>query len=117
MSGLRGSHRRRFSNRGDGGGARRLVLITVVAVVLETLGLWLRAHRLGGNVVVRCRQGHLFTTIWIPAASVKSLRLGWWRFQRCPVGHHWTIVTPVREAELSEQARRLASEHHDVRLP
>ncbi len=117
MSRLVGSRPRRPSKRDDGGRGRHLVLITITTVVLETLGLWLRAHRLGGNVVVRCRQGHLFTTIWIPAASVKSLRFGWWRLQYCPVGHHWTIVTPVKEAELSEDARRLASERHDLPVP
>ncbi|HEY3729557.1 MAG TPA: hypothetical protein VGL51_20460 [Solirubrobacteraceae bacterium] len=89
----------------------------MTAVALETLALWLRSHRLGGNVVVRCRQGHLFTTIWIPAASLKSLRLGWWRGQHCPVGHHWTLVTPVTEAELSDEELRVASERHDVRIP
>jgi hypothetical protein len=67
--------------------------------------------------VVRCRKDHLFTTIWIPAASVKSLRLGWWRVQRCPVGHHWSLVTPVNEADLSDDQRRVASEHRDIRIP
>jgi len=67
--------------------------------------------------VVRCRQGHLFTTIWIPAASIKSLRLGWWRAQYCPVGRHWSLVTPVREAELSKRERRFASQHQDIRIP
>ena len=89
----------------------------VVAVVLETVALWVRSHRLGGNVVVRCRDGHLFTTIWIPAVSVKSLRLGWWRMQYCPVGRHWTIVTPVKEADLSDQERRAARGRYDIRLP
>jgi hypothetical protein len=93
------------------------VLPIAAAVLFETGALWVRSHRLGGNVVVRCRDGHLFTTIWIPVASVKSLRLGWWRVQRCPVGHHWTVVTPVKEADLSDDERRTASEHHDLRLP
>lgn len=88
-----------------------------VAVFFETAALWVRSGRLGGKVIVRCRHGHLFTTIWIPAASVKSLRLGFWRLQHCPVGHHWTVVTPVREADLSDQERRAASEHHDIRVP
>ncbi len=35
-----------------------------------------RGYPLGGNAVVRCRQGHLFTTIWIPGASLKAVRLG-----------------------------------------
>lgn len=45
---------------------------------------------------VRCRAGHLFTTIWIPLASLKAARLGGQHFQRCPVGHHWTTVAPPR---------------------
>jgi hypothetical protein len=73
--------------------------------------------RVGGNVIVRCREGHLFTTIWIPGASVKALRLGRWRYQRCPVGNHWSLVTPVRESELTEEERELAHSHRDIRLP
>jgi hypothetical protein len=96
---------------------RRAGVIASVAMLVETAGLWLRSRRIGGNVIVRCRAGHLFTTIWIPAASVKALRLGWWRVQRCPVGHHWSVVTPVNASELTERERRSAGEHHDVRLP
>lgn len=96
---------------------RRAGRIAVVSVLAETAGLWLRTGRIGGNVTVRCRAGHLFTTIWIPAASVKALRLGWWRVQRCPVGHHWSLVTPVNERELSKGERRFAREHHDIKLP
>jgi len=81
------------------------------------MAMKLRGYRMGGNLVVRCREGHLFTTIWIPGASLKSLRFGWWRFQRCPVGRHWSIVTPVKESELTEDEKRTASEHKDVRLP
>jgi hypothetical protein len=86
-------------------------------VFLEGAATWLRSRRLGGNLIVRCRQGHLFTTLWIPAASVKSLRFGWWRFQYCPVGRHWSIVTPVREDALSEDEQRLARAQHDIWLP
>jgi hypothetical protein len=74
-------------------------------------------YRLGPNTVVRCRQGHLFTTIWIPGASLKALRLGWWRLQRCPVGQHWSLVSPVRESELTAEQRRSAAGHRDVRIP
>ena len=77
----------------------------------------LRGYPLGGKLVVRCREGHLFTTIWIPGASFKSLRFGWWRFQRCPVGKHWSIVTPVKESELTEDERRTANEHKDATVP
>ncbi len=87
------------------------------AIAIEVLPVWLRTHRLGGNLIVRCRNGHLFTTLWIPGASVKALRLGLWRVQRCPVGRHWTIVSPVGDAELSEDERRAARLHHDVGLP
>ena len=72
---------------------------------------------MGGNVVVRCRRGHLFTTIWVPGVSLKSVRLGWWRFQRCPVGGHWSLVTPVKESGLSEEERRSAHAVKDARIP
>ena len=77
----------------------------------------LRGYPIGGNLVVRCRAGHLFTTIWIPGVSVKAVRLGWWRIQRCPVGGHWSVVTPVREADLTGDEQRLAGEARDVRIP
>ena len=96
---------------------RRPLLLIIATILLETVSLWLRAHRLGANIIVRCRQGHLFATIWIPAASVKSLRLGWSRVQYCPVGRHWTVVTPVNQAELSDDERRAATERHDIRIP
>ena len=90
------------------------------AVVLNVAGT-IVARRLGyeipGNVVVRCRRGHLFTTIWIPGVSVKSIRLGWWRIQRCPVGPHWSIVVPVREMDLSRRESRRAHELRDIRVP
>ena len=95
---------------------RRAVVLGVASVLVEISGLWLRAGRLGGKVVVRCRSGHVYTTIWIPGVSMKSLRLGFWRFQRCPVGAHWSIVTPVRESDLSEREQRLARGQKDIRL-
>jgi hypothetical protein len=109
---------RRRCSRAAGPRSTRLCRPLVIASVLsETIPLWLRGYGLGGNVVARCRDGHLFTTIWIPGASLKSLRVGWWRFQHCPVGHHWSIVTPVRRADLSEEEQRLASETKDIRIP
>jgi hypothetical protein len=33
-------------------------------------------YKVGGNTIVRCRQGHLFTTIWIPGVKLKALDLG-----------------------------------------
>ncbi|HET8976870.1 MAG TPA: hypothetical protein VFN87_01860 [Solirubrobacteraceae bacterium] len=87
------------------------------ALLAETVPLWLRGYRLGGRVVVRCRHGHLFSTLWIPAVSIKALRLGPWRVQRCPVGRHWTVVTPVRRSELSDEQLRAADAIRDTALP
>jgi hypothetical protein len=53
----------------------------------------------------------------VPAVSIKSLRLGLWRFQRCPVGNHWSLVTPVRRAELTDADRQAATATRDIRLP
>ena len=96
---------------------RRRALIVVAALLLEPASMRLRGYRIGGKLIVRCRRGHLFTTIWLPGASFKAVRLGWWRIQRCPVGKHWSVVTPVRESELSEDEKRIAREHEDVRIP
>jgi hypothetical protein len=95
----------------------RRILLILGGFLLEAVPLWRRGYGLGGNVIVRCRRGHLFTTIWIPGVSVKSVRLGPWRLQRCPVGGHWSLVTPVRPSNLSEDERRAAHEIRDARLP
>ena len=105
------------STRTDRAPRRRAGIMFGAAVLVEVVGLWLRTGRVGGNVIVRCRAGHLFTTLWIPAVSVKALRLGWWRVQRCPVGHHFSLVTPVNAADLTDEERAGAGEHHDIRLP
>lgn len=76
-----------------------------------------RGYPVGTGVIVRCRAGHLFTTTWLPGASLKAVRLGWWRLQRCPVGHHFSLVTPVREGELSDEQRAAAAEVRDTRIP
>jgi hypothetical protein len=59
----------------------------------------------------------LFTTIWSPGASIKALKLGWARFQYCPVGKLWTLVKPVRQGDLTDEEIRMAQEHHDARVP
>jgi hypothetical protein len=92
-------------------------MLLLLLLLAEPVAMWLRGYPLGGRLVVRCRQGHLFTTLWIPGVSFKSLRLGWLRVQRCPVGNHWTIVTPVKPAELSARERRRAEEHRDAPIP
>ena len=105
-------------SEGSGGGRlRRRLGIMAGALVIETIPIWRHGYGIGGNVVVRCRKGHLFTTIWLPGASVKSLRLGSRRFQHCPVGHHWSMVKLVRESELSAKERRKAAGTKDIRIP
>jgi hypothetical protein len=96
---------------------RKAAAAVIAGAVPATLLLRRRGYKLGPDTIVRCRAGHLFTTIWIPLASLKSIRLGWWRFQRCPVGNHWTLVHPVRESELTAEERAQAEAIRDVRIP
>ena len=106
------------SSRGSGGPRRRRRLALVAgAFLVEAIPVWRHGYGVGGNVIVRCREGHLFTTIWVPGVSLKSLRFGARRFERCPVGHHWSLVKLVRESDLSERARRNARAHKDIRIP
>jgi hypothetical protein len=72
---------------------------------------------LGGRTLVRCRDGHLFRTIWVPGVSVKAIRLGWYRFQFCPVGRHWTLVKPVKEREPDAQAPLFSLVPDDIAIP
>ena len=96
---------------------RKRLGILAATLVAETIPIWRHGYGIGGNVIVRCGKGHLFTTIWLPGASVKSLRLGSRRFQYCPVGLHWSLVRLVRESELSGKQLRAARGRRDVRIP
>jgi hypothetical protein len=100
-----------------GRGSRPALMLVVGAVAAITLVARRRGYMLGTHTVVRCRQGHLFSTIWIPGLKLKALDLGVARLQRCPVGEHWSLVVPVREADLSDEERKLARSRRDVRLP
>jgi hypothetical protein len=92
--------------------------VAVLAFVAEAVVVARRrGYLFGVNTVVRCLSGHLFTTLWVPGVSVKALRLGWWRFQRCPVGKHWTFITPVNASDLPERERQRAAQVHDVLVP
>jgi hypothetical protein len=99
----------------------RRTLTTLVIAAGAIAGFTLAARRLGYgfgvNTVVRCRQGHLFTTIWIPGIKLKALDLVVARVQYCPVGHHWSLVVPVRDVDLTDSERQSAAEHHDVPIP
>ena len=76
-----------------------------------------RGYKFGRNVPVRCLAGHVFSTVWIPGASVKALRLGPWRAQWCPVGSHFTLVTLLKDADLTDAERSSAAAHHDLLVP
>ena len=97
------------------------LIVVVVAVVLAVVLVYVipTARRLpvGGDIIVRCRRGHLFTTLWVPLASVKAVRLGPARLQRCPVGNHLSLVTPVDPSALSPADVASARAHHDVPVP
>jgi hypothetical protein len=95
-----------------------LPLLVVVAVLVgSTLRARSRGYNFGSTVVVRCRAGHLFTTIWVPFVSAKAIRLGAVRWQRCPVANHWTFVMPVRDADLTEEDRVVAARYRDMPIP
>lgn len=95
----------------------RPLALAVAVLLAGTLIARRLGYKVGGNTVVRCRQHHLFTTLWIPGVKLKAIDLGIARIQHCPVGHHWTVVVPVRDADLSEDERRSAAAHHDIRVP
>ena len=92
-------------------------MIIVGAVAGATLIGRRLGYNLGTSTIVRCRQGHLFTTIWIPGVKLKELDLVVARVQRCPVGKHWSLVVPVRTKDLTEAELQSALEHHDIRIP
>ncbi|HEV2450873.1 MAG TPA: hypothetical protein VGS62_02970 [Streptosporangiaceae bacterium] len=95
----------------------RLLVIVVALLATGTLVARRLGYKVGGNTVVRCRQGHLYTTLWIPGVKLKGLDLGLARVQYCPVGKHWTLITPVRDSDLTDEERQFAREHHDVWIP
>ena len=92
--------------------------LAVVSVVAFTVAGRLLGYGFGLNTIARCRRGHLFTTIWIPGVKLKALDLGVARIQRCPGGGgHWSLVTPVRAADLNPLQRARARARRDIRIP
>lgn len=87
------------------------LVVAGVVLGLVVVGVNVLVRRMGysipGRTVVRCSQGHLFRTTWIAGGSLKAVRLGpLTRYQRCPVGHHWAVVHPVKDQDLSDEDRR-----------
>jgi len=66
---------------------------------------------------VKCAEGHLFTTIWMPLASFKAIRLGGRRWQHCPVEGHWTMVEKLDRETADPWELKVAALVHDVRIP
>jgi len=93
-----------------------LVAVAVILIAITVIGRR-KGYGFGGRTIARCRKGHLFTTLWIPGASIKAVRLGWARFQYCPVGQHWTLVVPVKEADLTPEQRDQAAQNRDLSIP
>lgn len=93
------------------------VFVVVVAVGGAKWGRKRGFSGMGGDTIARCSRGHLFTTLWIPGASLKAVRLGFKRYQRCPVCGKWRIVEPVPDSELTDEDRLVAAQHHDTKLP
>ena len=98
---------------------RRIAIFggVVAAYAVGTVIALRQGYKFGQNVPVRCRDGHVFSTVWIPGASIKSLRLGLWRVQWCPVGKHVALVYPVRDVDLTQETRDLAAASHDIPVP
>jgi hypothetical protein len=98
------------------------VLIVGGVVAGGTLLARRLGYKLGTNVVVRCRQGHVYSTVWIPGVKLKAVDLVVARFQHCPVGEHWSLAVPVRDGDLTngdpaDGDLKFAREHHDVPIP
>ncbi len=96
---------------------RSVAAVVVGGYVIGTIVAVRAGYLVGRDSFVRCRQGHLFTTTWIPGGSLKAIRLGLWRIQWCPVGRHVDLVRLVKPADLSESEREFALAHHDTLVP
>ena len=93
-------------------------IVVIIALIAGTVLARRRGYNVGDtSTIVRCLEGHLFTTIWLPGISLKALRLGPIRLQHCPVGNHLTFVTPARLEDLTYEERRFAEQHHDNMIP
>jgi len=73
------------------------LILGAVAVYVTAINIRLRrlGYSIPGRSAVRCSKGHLFETTWIEGGPLT-------RYQRCPVGRHWAIVHPVRDADLTD---------------
>ena len=93
-----------------------IAIPVIAAVIIIRVVVSRRNGRpaLGGKIVVRCGKGHLFTTFWSPLGSFTAIRLGSARFQHCPVGDHWSLVRPVKDADLTDADRLMAEQNGNI---
>ena len=63
--------------------------------------------------IVRCSQGHLYTTNWVWWGSFKAIRLGARRIQKCPVCGRMRMTDQVDDADLTAQERLGAESTRD----
>ncbi len=94
-----------------------VIAIVVLGLVVVAGVLGARQRGQGFERIARCGRGHLFTSTVVPGASIKAIRLWNRRFQRCPVGGHWTLVEFVDPASLTPEEREAARSVHDARVP
>ncbi len=83
-------------------------VVLIVGIVVVALNTWARraGYSIPGRSPVRCSKGHLFLTTWVMGGSLTKVRLGpLTRWGRCPVGHHWTTMHPVKDDELTDEER------------
>lgn len=84
--------------------------LVAVSVVVANVAMRRQGYSIPGKTTVRCSQGHTFTTTWIEGGSLKAVRLGpRTRYQRCPVGHHWALVHPLKTGESAQEGQPTAT--------
>jgi hypothetical protein len=92
-----------------------VVVLAAVGILVLAINVAMRrkGYSIPGKTVVRCSRGHLFRTTWIEGGSLRAVRLGpTTRYQHCPVGHHWAIIHPVKDADLTDEDRRVLAAQH-----
>jgi hypothetical protein len=93
-----------------------LIIIVVAALLAFAVGAMVasrKGFKRDGEVVARCRQGHLFTTVWVGRFSWRQLDLGFAKIQRCPVDGRLTVVRPADVSALTPEQKRAAKRVRD----
>ncbi|WP_051939476.1 hypothetical protein [Phaeacidiphilus oryzae] len=67
--------------------------------------------------VMRCPDGHLFETPFLPMVSLKAVRTPGGRYQRCPVDGRWRLMDLQITSELSPEQRAEARRHRTTPIP